>query len=55
MEKIIKCYLCGEEMISGDIEIVGTANQICDECEKLSGCCGADVVNGRCHYCKENV
>jgi hypothetical protein len=48
-----KCFMCGDDM-HFDIEMKGTETPICVDCEKLSGCCGAEIFNSRCSFCKEN-
>ena len=47
--------MCGDEMPKPDIEIKGTENDICDDCLNLSGCCGCEIINGFCSFCKEHV
>ena len=50
-----RCFMCGDEMPKPDIEIKGTENDICDDCLNLSGCCGCEIINGFCSFCKEHV
>ena len=52
--KEIKCQQCGEPIENG-FNINPTISDICEECEKLSGCCGAEILNGFCSDCKEHA